>query len=273
MDKALDIYLTTGEFAEIANVSKHTLFHYDEIGIFSPEVRDKNGYRYYSLPQLEVFDVIGILKELDMPLKQIKSYLEKRSPEELISLLESQEELIAKKIKLLNKMQNMIQKKKEITRNAQIIDTNKISIKNLPEEYLIQTKATQGGAKNTARCISKLIMFCEENEIYSPYAIGGTLSLKNIENNIYDKYSYFYTQVDSKPKDIDIFVKEAGKYIVAYHKGGYFTSKHTYKKILDYAHKNKIALQNYFFEDVLLDDLSVKGYENYILKISIRVDI
>lgn len=271
MDKALDIYLTTGEFAEIANVSKHTLFHYDEIGIFSPEVRDKNGYRYYSFPQLEVLDVICILKELDMPLKEIKAYLDRRSPEELISLLESQEELIAEKIKLLKKMQHMIQKKKEITKNAQIIDPNEIVVKNLPEEYLIQIKATQGDAKSIAHCISKLIMFCEENEIYSPYAIGSMLSLKNIENNIYDKYSYFYTQVDSKPKDIDIFTKEAGNYIVAYHKGGFSTSKSTYKKILDYASKNKLTLQNYFFEDVLLDDLSVKGYENYVLKISIKV--
>ncbi len=28
-----DAYLTTGEFAKLAEVSKHTLFHYDKIGL------------------------------------------------------------------------------------------------------------------------------------------------------------------------------------------------------------------------------------------------
>lgn len=34
-------YLTTGEFARLCGVSKHTLFHYDELGVFSPAVRRK----------------------------------------------------------------------------------------------------------------------------------------------------------------------------------------------------------------------------------------
>ena len=28
------MYFSTGEFAELAGVSKHTLFYYDEIGLF-----------------------------------------------------------------------------------------------------------------------------------------------------------------------------------------------------------------------------------------------
>ena len=30
---------TTGEFARLCGVKRHTLFHYDEIGIFSPSLR------------------------------------------------------------------------------------------------------------------------------------------------------------------------------------------------------------------------------------------
>ena len=36
--------LTTGEFAKICNVKKHTLFHYDDIGLLKPDYYDKNGY-------------------------------------------------------------------------------------------------------------------------------------------------------------------------------------------------------------------------------------
>ena len=34
--------LTTGEFAKICNVKKHTLFHYDDIGLLKPDYYDEN---------------------------------------------------------------------------------------------------------------------------------------------------------------------------------------------------------------------------------------
>ena len=49
-------YITTGEFAKLTGVTKHTLFYYDKIGLFSPEIKKENGYRLYSFEQLEVFD-------------------------------------------------------------------------------------------------------------------------------------------------------------------------------------------------------------------------
>lgn len=36
-----DRYLTTGEFAKLAGVTKHTMFYYDEIGLFSPEIKQQ----------------------------------------------------------------------------------------------------------------------------------------------------------------------------------------------------------------------------------------
>ena len=41
-----DTYMTTGEFAKLMKISKHTLFHYDDIGLFCPEILGENGYRY-----------------------------------------------------------------------------------------------------------------------------------------------------------------------------------------------------------------------------------
>ncbi|WP_418657894.1 MerR family DNA-binding transcriptional regulator, partial [Clostridioides difficile] len=38
-----------GEFAKLCGISKQTLIFYDKIGIFPPEYKDKNNYRYYSV--------------------------------------------------------------------------------------------------------------------------------------------------------------------------------------------------------------------------------
>ena len=55
MEKQSELYFTTGEFARILGVRKHTLFHYDEIGLFSPALKEENGYRYYFVWQMDMF--------------------------------------------------------------------------------------------------------------------------------------------------------------------------------------------------------------------------
>ena len=81
------MYFSTGEFAKLAGVSKHTLFYYDEIGLLSPEIKNKeNGYRYYSAAQLDILDVIYVLRELDMTLEEIQEYMQNRTPEQFLEL-------------------------------------------------------------------------------------------------------------------------------------------------------------------------------------------
>ena len=80
-------YLSAGRFAALVGTTKETLFHYDEIGLFVPKRRGTNGYRYYAMDQIETFDVIGMLRELGMPLAEIRNYLEQRSPEKFGVLL------------------------------------------------------------------------------------------------------------------------------------------------------------------------------------------
>ena len=86
MDQRSELYFTTGEFAKILGVKKHTLFHYDEIGLFSPAVKEDNGYRYYFVWQMDAFEVIRALQKLGMPLARIKEYMESRSPERFLDL-------------------------------------------------------------------------------------------------------------------------------------------------------------------------------------------
>ena len=104
MDRTHRDRFTTGEFAALCGVTKHTLFHYDSLGIFSPALKGENGYRYYSAAQLDVFHVIAALRELDMPLSEIRAYLDRRSPEALAALLEREDALLGEKIARLKNL-------------------------------------------------------------------------------------------------------------------------------------------------------------------------
>ena len=247
-------YLTTGEFARLCGVSKHTLFHYDELGVFSPAVKAENGYRYYSMAQIDVFFVISTLKELDIPLREIKAYLDRRSPEELVRLLQGEARLLDEKIRRLRRMKELIRRKAELTESA------------------LASGPEGPSERSAALSLAEHVRFCDEHEIVSPYATGSMIGLSEVERGDFTRYSHFYTQLDAPPRGLPVYVREAGSYLTARHCGGYDSAHETYRDLLRYAREQGLPLTGSFFEDVLLDELSVSGYENYVLQISIRLD-
>lgn len=66
--------LSIGEFSNICKVSTKTLRYYAEIGLLEPsEVNPENGYRYYSIEQLEKMLFINRLKAYSFSLDEIKT--------------------------------------------------------------------------------------------------------------------------------------------------------------------------------------------------------
>ncbi|TQL02269.1 MerR family transcriptional regulator [Cellulomonas sp. SLBN-39] len=63
------------QVATISGVSARTLRHYDEIGLLAPQEVSANGYRWYGRSQLRVLQRILLLRDLDVPLPQIKAIL------------------------------------------------------------------------------------------------------------------------------------------------------------------------------------------------------
>ena len=71
--------LSIGEFSKICQVSTKTLRYYAEIGLILPdEINLENGYRYYSIDQLETMLFINRLKSYNFSLEEIKEILEKK---------------------------------------------------------------------------------------------------------------------------------------------------------------------------------------------------
>lgn len=69
-------YLSSGRFAMAAQLSRKALRLYDEQALLVPEFVDpESGYRYYSPDQLETASTIRHLREMQMPLAEIKRVL------------------------------------------------------------------------------------------------------------------------------------------------------------------------------------------------------
>jgi len=73
--------LTIGEFATLTRLSVRTLRRYHETGLLEPASVDPfTGYRYYAPGQIAVAQVIHRLRELDVPLAEVRSILATDDP-------------------------------------------------------------------------------------------------------------------------------------------------------------------------------------------------
>lgn len=266
-------YFTTGEFAKLCNVKKQTLFHYDNIGILKPEITGENGYRYYSAMQLETFNTISMLKELDMPLADIREYLNSRNPDDFVMLLREQLVLADEKIAELQWLKSFIQRRINITLDGINAQHNRIYLEERPEEYYIITEYTgSSGNKDIYPAVAKHIAYCHDNQIYSPYGIG---ALVPVTEEFTSENSYNYSHLYTKIEPVDITTREnvtiipPRTYAVIESTEGYSSLHTMYLKLLKFAEYNGFKKEEYFFEDTLLDDMSRFSYDDYVLRISL----
>ncbi len=97
------------EIAELTGLTTRALRYYDEVGLLKPSEISEAGCRLYDDEALEVLQQILFFKELDVPLKQIKSVLENPNFDR-ISMLKKHKKLITLKRDRLNKILALINK-------------------------------------------------------------------------------------------------------------------------------------------------------------------
>lgn len=110
---------TIGEMAKLFDVNIRTLRYYDDIGILRPEETDMaTGYRYYSTRQFERMNTIKYLRALDMPLKRIALFFEKRNVGNLQMLMEEQKKETRRKIEALLRIEQKLEHRLHALENA-----------------------------------------------------------------------------------------------------------------------------------------------------------
>ncbi|GKX67068.1 MerR family transcriptional regulator [Inconstantimicrobium mannanitabidum] len=274
MSENINKYFNTGEFAKLCNIKKQTLFHYDDIGLFSPEIKTENGYRYYSVQQFEVFNVILALKELKMPLKEIKEYMDNRTPESLIDLFEHKINEVSKEIEHLTAIQKYMKTKIAITKKACSIDLNKITLELLKEEKLVLSRSINNlSYKDYLKAVAEHMDYCNTHHLDTGHSICAMISKENILKGVNENYSHIYTKLTSNKniKGKTVYTKPKGLYAIAYHKGSYTTIDTTYQKILKYLDEASLTMGNFAYEECILDETTKNGYDNYVTQISVEI--
>lgn len=125
------------EFAQLARTSRKTLQYYDELGLFRPTYVGENGYRYYALHQLDRLALIAVLRDMGLPLKEIREYLG-GGGERLDRLLEAQLDRIDQLIGQLRRRKAMLAESLEENRMFQSLCGKGFQLVEWPEQRAVR---------------------------------------------------------------------------------------------------------------------------------------
>jgi len=263
----MKIRFMAGEMAQLHRISKQTLIYYDKIGLIRPrEVDPETGYRYYDLDQCEDLDVILFLKGLGMKLKEIKAYRNQTSSRARISLLESQERTIRRKLDQIHRIQRRL---------ASMVGSLKSNLEIKPFEKGI-------------KWIEDRLLY--SNKIMAPHDLYGMeVCFKEMfrsarvdsDADIHD----FVVYVEEGPKGEELFKKvalpvtdrandilRAGHFAYIFHKGPYEALGESRRMLDAFIKSSGHCITGPYLERVLLSGLAVSNEKDYLLEIQVPVE-
>lgn len=274
MDNKQNEYLSTGEFANLCEIPKHVLFHYDDIGLFKPEITNDNGYRYYSFRQYDAFSIIISLKNLGMPLKEIKEFMDNRTPESLIELLNQKNKDISQEIERLKQINQEIKSLSKLTEETLAIKQkyNKIEIVDKEDLYAFKSNNMYKEENEYfSDFISSLIKFRKSSNSNTIDFLGAILGIDDILDKRFNSFSNLFIK-NKIIEDQYSLIRKSGTYIQVYYKGSYRDVSKMYSKIIEYAKENNIILGKQIFEEYLIFEVATKDKNEYVTLITVEVD-
>lgn len=267
-------YLTCGQFAKLCQVKKQTLFHYDDIGLLRPALVNDKGYRFYTYRQYETYALIASLKEAGLSLAEIRDYLENRGAKSHLDTLREARERIHTRATYLEQVERAIATEIDRAEEAEALYTEDIVLMQLEELSLLRSPDLD--RLDSAELIAAVKSFSAAHEVAC--AVLDTASLRQGE---WDHYSFMLAfeplggedarVAASIPPGTSHYVRPAGVYVVAYHRGAFEQAGDTYQRLLDHCDKNGLELGDYAYEEYLRNELTASSEKDLLTRICIQV--
>lgn len=263
---------TVGELAKLHGMHKQTLIYYDNIDLFKPNIVDENnGYRYYTSEQLEVLDSILVLRELGIPIKEIKDFLIKRDNNKALNLLKEQKIKLDEQVKNLQRTIKRLENKIDTIENLDI-NENEVYFKEMDLEYLVvQNVDAPFQLLQTDIAFKKLLTTVTIKKYPYNYQLGTIISLENLLLKEYTTADSVFFPLYKKLKVDNVIEKPKELYAIALHKGEYTSVGKTYEFLINTIKENNYEMIGPSFEYSILDSLTSYTSKDYVTKITIPI--
>ena len=196
--------LSSGEFSRMCNISRELLIHYDRIDLLKPKIIADNGYRYYSLEQLYLYDAIRFFMDAGMSTKEIRDYLDHRTTELFLGSIQERIDCLQRQRDVLNARIGMMEKMRYITQRALRFPKSKPSLANWDELCFITTDIACSHTEHTyAQAISEHARFCRTAASVATFPLGRIVDVPDAEHAEAFRYTKLITWIDP-PKNPEI---------------------------------------------------------------------
>jgi DNA-binding transcriptional MerR regulator len=265
-----DNYLSIGEFARIVGITPNSLRVYDKRGIFSPAEHGQNlhnDYRYYSPMQITTVKMIRVLTKIGVPLEEIRKMAMERTLEKLIKLLRTQKEELAGEIRFLREAHSVIAMFLDLITEGLLADETEIVVREIPETRIILGENSE--YKEDEQFFGAFTRFCAARhtpELNLSYPIGGCFDSMEAFLSAPARPVRFFSR---DPRGNEVISE--GLYLTGYTRGYYGQTNGLPQRMTDYAEKNGLTFTGAVYNTYLLDELSVKEPEQYLLQVSALV--
>ncbi|PGU12681.1 MerR family transcriptional regulator [Bacillus cereus] len=266
---------TIGEMAKMHNIAESTLRYYDEKGIFHPSIVDpQTNYRYYTIDQFSLLDMIKFLRQLNIPLKEIKQYIDERNPSYALSLLEKQQEMMLKKQKEIEYALAKMEHRIHLIKKATKAETDRILIKKIPKRKItaiaVAPNTTDDMFDYYIHSLQKNMKQLDDSLFSGD--IGVTISKKAFMQKEFQAYSSVFILLDYMPYQVHSSDSiKAGMFACAYHHGSYEETGETYKKLMEYIDQEGYEISGDSIEIGLIDWSVTENPEEQVTEIQIPV--
>lgn len=261
------ILYTTGQFAKLNGVNKRTLHYYDETGLFSPEFRDENGYRYYTCFQSVQLEFILILRRIGLSIEEIIRYQQSPFDASLEEMITQKKRLIDKSVQELLRTKTFLEQKSDKLSMSLTAEHGKVELITLPKQRILLSGPITGA-------------FDEDD-----FAVAGEFSLRL--KRIFGLYDNFGSRIPAEQillgnchnyecffacgrEDTEIYdtIRPAGSFLRTFCVGSWERLEEVYRILCRFAEDNHLELSGYAYEEGL-NEMSLRDRDDYITMITV----
>ncbi|QDR79733.1 MerR family transcriptional regulator [Sporomusa termitida] len=267
-------YITAGELAALYGIPKQTLLYYDKNELLIPAFVNQHGYRYYSVSQYLVLEIILNMRKLNIPIQAIKNYLQHRSLENFEQLLLDKDKECDKLIEETTKIKNSLQLSlKTIAKIRQTL-FDQIQLNYQPEKTLFVSELLTEGVsvRERIRILSRHNQTAVSKKHFKEFTTGWIIDKNEFLAGKFNKTIQYFTPVAHTAAKKHCCVRPAGLYLTMRFRGTYYQEAPTvYKKIMDFIALNRLTIMSNIYLLPLKNHWLTQDTSAYINQISFQV--
>lgn len=265
-------YYKIGELVNLYNVGRDSIKYYEDLKILNPS-RDKNGYRIYDIDDICKLNLIRELRNLNIPMKEIKIYLEDRNIESTKKMLEKEINIIHEKIAELDKQKNnIINRLKVINNGIKERNLGEVEVMNINKRKALKVDGNVNNNENIDFLIQKMRKVLENRfYILGNDNIGSIFDKNSLEKGIVNKYEHVIVFLDDDSLDYNFEIPE-GEYLTCTYKGSYENNKVYLTRLYEYAETNNLKIVGEPMEIYKVDISETSEEDEFITQLQVLVE-